>query len=671
MGESPDRAERNEDTRGSASAAEPTPTATGAETAAEDSPAEESAEEPAASEPEGTGDEAEEAEEDTEAPEDEAEDEAEAAADDDAEAAVAAEEEAEDEAAAEDEAESDVPEEAAEEASDADDADAQDADADAEEPRGAVLELSGVGARGESEHALTLDEPTTALRVPYDPPTQALRHFRGFRLDPDEVDDPPAEYDEPAEPSGPPAAGLNQAYLRAFDVAPAPAPIPQSAPQQEQEHEPEAGPETTSEALEILATLSRRPMTPLRRAAKRTALWGGLLCVVLAVLAVVQVLRPLPTPQLRLTAASDYTFGGSAPALSWPTAGQSAVEVDGLGSLGQNGAETAVPIASVTKVMTAHLILKDHPLAVGQQGPVITVDQQAVSDYTNGLAGGESVMKVSAGEQLTEYQALQMLLIPSANNVARLLGRWDAGTDAAFVAKMQAEAAALGMSQTTYTDPSGLEDTTKSTAADQLKLAKVVMETPVFREIVSTQSFSPPENPLTYNTNKLLGANGVIGVKTGSDSAALGCLMWAAQVNIGGTTQTVLGVTLGQPALSSSFGILDNVMATSKKLLVSAEGVLQSHVLLQKGEVVGYVDDGEGGRTPVVASKDVNVIGWPGTSVPVSLEATGGVLPRTARAGESVGELVVGTGVSAQRVPINLQSDLAEPSYGTRLTRLG
>jgi len=679
VGESPDRAERNEDTRGSASAAEPTPTATRAETPS----AETASAETAAPEPDGTAAEAAAPEADA-APEAEAvpEPDDDAAEEPAAEAADAAEDVDAGGAAAGGDAAGD-----AEPA--ADEADAADEAADAEDaPRGAVLELSGVGARGESEHAATLDEPTTALRVPYDPPTQTLRQFRGFRLDPDEVDDPAAEPEEPVEQSAP-AAALNPAYLRAFDAVPIPAPEPAPEPALEPAPgpgvgqgvgqgvgpgagpAPEGSPETTSEALELLATLSRRPMTPLRRAAKRTALWGGLLCVVLAVLAVVQVLRPLPTPQLRLTAASEYTFGGSAPALSWPTAGQSAVEVDGLGSLGQNGAETAVPIASVTKVMTAHLILKDHPLAVGQQGPVITVDQQAVTDYTNGTAGGESVMKVSANEQLTEYQALQMLLIPSANNVARLLGRWDAGTDAAFVAKMQAEATALGMSQTTYTDPSGLEDTTKSTAADQLKLAKVVMETPVFREIVSTQSFSPPENPLTYNTNKLLGANGVIGVKTGSDSAALGCLMWAAQVKIGGTTQTVLGVTLGQPALSSTFGILDNVMATSKKLLVSAEGVLQSHILVHQGEVVGYVDDGEGGRTPVVASKDVNVIGWSGTSVPVSLEATGGVLPRTGRAGDGVGELVVGTGVSAQRIPINLQSDLAEPSYGTRLTRLG
>ena len=518
-------------------------------------------------------------------------------------------------------------------------------------------ELARVGAvsggAGVVEAGRGVDAPTTALWSPPERVTQALSR------------------PVPPLPAAAPAAMLTSDP--ATDPATDPEVVPGVGPGVVPGQGPEGGanPETTSEALEILATLSRRPMTPLRRALKRVGLWGGLLCFLLAIAAFVQVLRPLPAPVLKLTAASSYTFAGSAPTLDWPTAGQSAVEVDGLGSLGDTGPEKPVPIASVTKVMTAHLVLKDHPLNVGQQGPVIVVDQQAVDDYTKGHSDGESVMKVSKGEKLTEYQALQMLLIPSANNVARLLGRWDAGTDAAFVARMQAEAAALGMTQTTYTDPSGLLDTTKSTANDQLKLAKVAIETPVFRQIVSTTTFSPPENGPTPNTNALIGQDGVIGIKTGSDSAALGCLMWAARTTVGGTTQTILGVTLGQPALSPTFGILDNVMATSKKLLVSAEHVLQSQVLVKQGQVVGYVDDGEGGRTPLAAAQDVNVVGWSGTTVPVSLTALGGVLPHTGKAGEAVGYLVVGSGASAQRIPVTLQSDLAEPSYGARLTRLG
>ena len=456
-----------------------------------------------------------------------------------------------------------------------------------------------------------------------------------------------------------PTAALRPAALRQQAAPPTAVAVVESDPT----------PETTAEALEILSTFSSRPMTPLRRAGQRIRLWGGLLAVLLAIFAVVQVLRPLPKPQLQMTAASEYTFPGSKPVLAWPSAGQSAVEVEGLGVLGHSGGDDPVPIASVTKVMTAALILKDHPLAVGEQGPTITVDQQAVTEYNTEL-GTQSLMKVSVGEKLSEYQALQMMLIPSANNVARLLGRWDSGTDAAFLAKMNAEAAALGMTKTTYTDPSGFEDTTKSTANDQLKLASVVMADPVFREIVGTAAFNPPENPKTYNTNSLIGQNGVIGIKTGSDSAAGGCLMWAAETKATGSTQLILGVVLGQQAQSQTVGILQVVLENSRKLVVSAESQVLTDGLVQQGEVVGYVDDGEGGRTPVVASRKAYVTGWSGMTLPVELQTVSGGVPHSAKAGTVVGDLVIGTGSSAQKIPVTVQSDLVAPSYGTRLLHI-
>ncbi|WP_152626351.1 D-alanyl-D-alanine carboxypeptidase [Streptacidiphilus carbonis] len=525
------------------------------------------------------------------------------------------------------------------------------------------------------------DQHTTALRVPkLDEPTRALRQVSIPQGPREHTEVPP--YDAPEQ----------QAY--GWQQAPPQPPKSQSQPPQAEESSSGLGqfgwgrspqppapggaaplspsPESTSEAMDVLASLSRKPSSPLRRAIKRISIWGVLLCFLLVILAIVQVLRPLPSPSLKMTADSAYAFGGSAPTLDWPASGQATAEVSGLGTLGHSGSDNPVAIASVTKVMTAHLILKDHPLKKGDQGPTITVDQQAVNDYNTGVTDQESVVKVTVGEQISEYQALEMLLIPSANNIARLLGRWDAGTDAAFVTKMQAEATALSMTKSTYTDPSGLEGTTKSTANDQLKLAEVVMQDAVFREIVSTPSFTPPGGTLTYNNNSLLGGNGVIGVKTGTSSSALGCLMWAAQTKVGGTTRTIVGVVLSQPATGGDGGgWLPNVLKNSKKVVISAEGALKAHTVAKKGDVVGYVDDGLGGKTPVVVSKDVTVAGWGGLSVDISLEPVGGGLPHQAAAGTTVGNLVVGTGASAQTVPVQLQSQLKQPTAGAKLTRLG
>ncbi|CAM5375046.1 hypothetical protein SHIRM173S_06071 [Streptomyces hirsutus] len=104
-------------------------------------------------------------------------------------------------------------------------------------------------------------------------------------------------------------------------------------------------------------------------------------------------------------------------------------------------------------------------------------------------AGQESIVDVTAGDKISQREALEAVLIASANNVARLVARWDAGSEEAFVEKMNKAAKDLGMTNTTYTDPSGLNNTTVSTAVDQVKLARAAMEQPAFREIAAMMSY--------------------------------------------------------------------------------------------------------------------------------------------------------------------------------------
>ncbi|MER6915018.1 D-alanyl-D-alanine carboxypeptidase [Streptomyces sp. NPDC000594] len=231
--------------------------------------------------------------------------------------------------------------------------------------------------------------------------------------------------------------------------------------------------------------------------------------------------------------------------LAWPDEGQASVAVEGIGSLGTKGRQTPVPIASVTKVMTAYVILKDHPMKDGGSGASIVADQQAADEAFSSV---ESAAPVLAGRSYTQRELLEIMMVSSANNVARLLARWDAGGQKAFVAKMNRTAAALGMDRTTYTGVSGIESDTRSTAADQMKLARAAMKDPAFRAIVATPAVTPPGGVRLANTNKLLGRDGVIGLKTGSSTPAGGNLVWAATQKIGGTPRLVLGVVLGQRA---------------------------------------------------------------------------------------------------------------------------
>jgi serine-type D-Ala-D-Ala carboxypeptidase (penicillin-binding protein 5/6) len=233
--------------------------------------------------------------------------------------------------------------------------------------------------------------------------------------------------------------------------------------------------------------------------------------------------------------------------LPWPTEGQASISVEGVGSLGSRGSRTPVPIASVTKVMTAHVLLREHPMRPGEDGADIVVDQRAADES---YSGTESTVPVEAGRTYSQRELLEYLMVGSANNVARLLARWDAGDERAFVAKMNATARELGLADTTYTGPSGLEATTTSTAADQLRLARAAMEDPVFREVVAVREVTAP-GVRVANTNKLLGRHGVIGLKTGSSTPAGGNLVWAVRQEVAGVPRLVLGVVLGQRAGSN------------------------------------------------------------------------------------------------------------------------
>ncbi len=233
------------------------------------------------------------------------------------------------------------------------------------------------------------------------------------------------------------------------------------------------------------------------------------------------------------------------PGTVWPAYGQAAVQIGQSRHAGPN--QHPAPIASVAKVMTAYLVLRDHPLGLGEEGPAIALTGDDVDDTDRRRGQEESVVPVADGELLTERQALQALLIPSANNIAAVLARWDAGSTAGFVSRMNAVARSLGMSHTRYTDPSGYDDATVSTAADQVRIVDWAMRLPVFANIVATPAATLPVAGTVQNTNTLLGRDGFVGVKTGSDDAAGGCFAFRAIRFLDGKQTTITGVVLGQP----------------------------------------------------------------------------------------------------------------------------
>jgi serine-type D-Ala-D-Ala carboxypeptidase (penicillin-binding protein 5/6) len=279
---------------------------------------------------------------------------------------------------------------------------------------------------------------------------------------------------------------------------------------------------------------------------------AGLL-VVIAAIAAARGYQLLASSSSRAAAPIDVPrgehrggLGDVVPSTVWPAHGQAAVQI-GQSQVQAGPNQHAAPIASVAKVMTAYLVLGDHPLRPGQDGPTITLTDADVADTDRRRRQQESVVSIAAGEQLTQRQALQALLLPSANNIAAVLARWDAGSAEGFVARMNATARSLGMTHTRYTDPSGYDDATVSTAADQVRIVDRAMRLPVLASIVATASATLPVAGTVHNTNTLLGHNGFVGVKTGSDKAAGGCFAFRAIRWIHGKPTTITGVVLGQP----------------------------------------------------------------------------------------------------------------------------
>ena len=212
--------------------------------------------------------------------------------------------------------------------------------------------------------------------------------------------------------------------------------------------------------------------------------------VVVVVLAVgfgvaVQWLRPVPQPVL-VGPTTPVRIPGNAPPLPWPASGEAAMVVQGVGSLGQVRDAQPAPIGGLAEVLTAYVVLKDHPLAAnGSTGPSISVTPQTFSAYQAGSTAGQPEVTVAAGETLTELDALEGLLIGSGNDMATLLADWDAGSTSAFVTKMDLAALSLGLRHTRITDPSGADPGTMSTPSDLIRLGEAAMRIEVFSQIVS------------------------------------------------------------------------------------------------------------------------------------------------------------------------------------------
>jgi len=210
-------------------------------------------------------------------------------------------------------------------------------------------------------------------------------------------------------------------------------------------------------------------------------------------------------------------------------------------SLWERRADDERAMASITKIMTALVVLEGAEL-----DEMVTVSAEAA-------AVGESEAGLKAGQQVSVRSLLEALLVHSANDAAMALAEHVAGDVPAFVALMNEKAASLGLRDTAFKNPHGLDERGHYTSArDLATLARVAMDDPFFAETAAAPAIRFPRagggTTRFENTNPLIGSyEGATGVKTGWTDAAGYCLVASAERN--GTELTA--VVLGTPSVEA------------------------------------------------------------------------------------------------------------------------
>ena len=367
-------------------------------------------------------------------------------------------------------------------------------------------------------------------------------------------------------------------------------------------------------------------------------------------------LRSLPNVEPSYLPLSVQTTGS----LSWPSEGESAVGIVGSNVLNTYGTQSPKPTASTAKLITALMVLKAKPLGLNEQGPTLTLTSNDVNIYNQYIVEDGSSVQVTAGEQLSEYQMLQAMLLPSANNIADSLAIWTYGSLPGYSTAANAFVKSLGLSGTTIgSDASGFNPTTVSTAEDLVKIGEIVMQNPVLSSIVDQPNVTLPIANTVNNVNNLLGTDNIVGVKTGNTDQAGGVFVGAVKFSVGSDSKVLVSANVGASTLANSLN-------ESHALLNSAQKNFHGTTLISPNTVVAKFK-APWSKTVVFAktSSAVTANVWGGDSFKLNLNGLKSVSYK-AKSGDNAGN-VSDTSLNSTSSVVSLSKNIPSPSIVWRL----
>lgn len=343
--------------------------------------------------------------------------------------------------------------------------------------------------------------------------------------------------------------------------------------------------------------------------------------------------------------------------IQWPAHGQSAIGSVREGLLAvSNGGGHMKPIASMTKTITALVVLDKQPIEPDGEYPVYTITARDVQIYNEYIAKFGSVMPVRVGQQLTQYEMLQGLLLPSANNIADSLAVWVFGSMDAYITYANQFIKEAGLEHTVVADASGFSPQSMSTPEDLIRIGQMVLDNPVLAEIVAQPQAVLPDTGVIRNTNLLLRDENMLGIKTGTTDQAGSCLLFAVQHGPD-QSEVLIGVVMGQPNWPETY-------RAARALRDSALNNFDFMEVLPADVAVGRYAAPWGDTATAVPAAPVLVYGWKGQTPQISVQLHDIEAPHDA--GNAAGVIQIQD--NGQEVPIQLEQTISPPSIWWRLT---
>jgi D-alanyl-D-alanine carboxypeptidase (penicillin-binding protein 5/6) len=392
---------------------------------------------------------------------------------------------------------------------------------------------------------------------------------------------------------------------------------------------------------------------------RRRVIAVGIIAIVVAVLLYLPFTLLAPLSYAHRTTTATAAPVTKAAQLAWPSFGASAIGAVGYPNvLSASGTAGPLPIASISKIVTALVTLDAKPLAVGEEGPTITFSAADHALYAKYVALQGTVKPMATGSSMSEHEVLEVSLVASANNYAEALADWAFGSNEAYVTATKAWLTSHGLSHTSLAEPTGIDPANTSTATDLIALGKLALANPVVAAIVDTKTATVPVVGAIKNTNELLGTSGVIGVKTGTLDTSGSNLLFASSFRVGGTSIVLVGVVIGAASH-------DALYPAVSALLAAAKSGFSEVTLTTEGQKFAAYTTPWHQASDAVASRTQKVVVWSDT--PVSSVVSPASVQLAAK-GSSAGVVTFTIGTSKVNIPLRFSRTIADPGPWWRLS---